>query len=68
LQQLYSVLTGVEVKYKNQLHPVLINPSNVPELTAIKCLDSGLQIGASVTLSRLGKILQEQIKEKEGLL
>ncbi|KAK7065268.1 hypothetical protein SK128_021571 [Halocaridina rubra] len=56
---------GVEVKYKNKLYPVLINPSNIHDLTAVKRLDSGLQIGASVTLSKIGQILREEIKERK---
>ncbi|XP_067010051.2 xanthine dehydrogenase [Anabrus simplex] len=52
---------GVEVKFKNCLYPVLIQPSHVAELTTISAVESGLCVGASVTLSDMENALKEQI-------
>ncbi|XP_042858203.1 xanthine dehydrogenase-like, partial [Penaeus japonicus] len=52
---------GVEVAFKNQVYPMLINPCCVPELNAVKHLESGVVFGAAVSLSRVQESLQEQV-------
>lgn len=60
-------VTGVEVKFKNCLYPVLINPNQVTELVSTKITDGGLRVGAAVTLSNLETILLEQISQQPGM-
>lgn len=55
---------GVEVRFKNQLYPVLINPSQICQLTSVTISDSGLTFGASVTLSSLEDTLKDQVKSQ----
>ena len=57
---------GVEVQYKNQLYPVLINPINVAELTSIQETSSSMVFGAAVTLSALEETLRDQVTLKDG--
>ncbi|XP_063588837.1 xanthine dehydrogenase/oxidase-like [Penaeus indicus] len=52
---------GVEVGFKNQTYPVLVNPSWVPELNSVKHVESGVVLGAAVSLARVQEILQEQV-------
>lgn len=56
---------GVEVKFKNQVYPVIINPSYVPELFDISITQDGVEFGAAVTLSSIEEILKEEVKEKK---
>ncbi|XP_039283580.1 xanthine dehydrogenase [Nilaparvata lugens] len=44
---------GVEVKFKNCVYPVLIQPSQVAELSEITVQSDGIKVGAAVTLSDL---------------
>ncbi|XP_042232442.1 xanthine dehydrogenase/oxidase-like [Homarus americanus] len=53
---------GVEVRFKNQLYRVLINPSKVPELTSVVVQGSGVVFGASVTLTAVYDVLRQQVK------
>jgi xanthine dehydrogenase/oxidase len=56
---------GVEVKFKNCLYPVIIQPNNIKELTSIQVVaDQGVKFGAAVTLSNLEATLREQIKSQ----
>ncbi|KAK8381248.1 hypothetical protein O3P69_008249 [Scylla paramamosain] len=55
---------GVEVQYKNQLYPVLINPINVAELTSIQETSTGMVFGAAVTLTAMEEVLKEQVTLK----
>lgn len=55
---------GVEVTYKNQLYPVLINPTNVAELTSIHVTTDGVVVGASVTLTVLEEVLKTQVSSR----
>lgn len=41
---------GVEVKFKHSVYPVIIMPNSVPEMNAVKETETGVTIGASVTL------------------
>ncbi|XP_054265333.1 xanthine dehydrogenase-like [Macrosteles quadrilineatus] len=54
---------GVEVKFKNCLYPVLIQPSLVMELSEMRQSDSGLWVGAGVTLSNLESTLRQHITD-----
>ncbi|XP_027209904.2 xanthine dehydrogenase/oxidase isoform X1 [Penaeus vannamei] len=52
---------GVEVKFKNQTYPVLINPTNIPELTAVTVTETGVTFGSSVTLTTIEDTLRHQV-------
>ncbi|KAK7066586.1 hypothetical protein SK128_003645 [Halocaridina rubra] len=52
---------GVDVKYKNQEYSVLIQPTNVPELTKVSVQETGIVIGASVTLTKIEETLKHLI-------
>ncbi|XP_037795303.1 xanthine dehydrogenase/oxidase-like [Penaeus monodon] len=52
---------GIEVKFKNQTYPVLINPTNVVELTKVALTKEGVAFGASVTLSVVEGTLRRQV-------
>lgn len=60
-------IPGVEVTYKNQVYPVLINPTNVSELTSIQVTAAGVVVGASVTLTTLEEVLREQVSSRPGM-
>lgn len=53
--------TGVEVKFKNCLYPVIIQPTRVPELVDVKLESKGVRFGSAVTLSDMETVLREQI-------
>lgn len=55
---------GVEVKFKNCHYPVIIQPNRVPELVEISVEPKGVRVGASVTLSQMEQVLQQQISTK----
>ncbi|KAK7788687.1 hypothetical protein R5R35_008349 [Gryllus longicercus] len=55
---------GVETKFKNCVYPVLINPSMVPELSAINVTDSGVSVGASVTLNDMEIVMRKVIESE----
>ncbi|CAL4058678.1 unnamed protein product, partial [Meganyctiphanes norvegica] len=57
---------GVEVKFKNQVYPVIINPSFVPELFDITKTQDGVEFGAAVTLSSIEETLKKEIHEKKN--
>ncbi|XP_021947177.1 xanthine dehydrogenase/oxidase [Folsomia candida] len=52
---------GVEVKFKNCLYPVIIQPTRVPELVDVKLESKGVRFGSAVTLSDMETVLREQI-------
>ncbi|XP_063595741.1 xanthine dehydrogenase/oxidase-like [Penaeus indicus] len=52
---------GIEVKFKNVTYPVLINPTNVAELTKVALAKEGVAFGASVTLSAVEGTLRRQV-------
>lgn len=52
------------MKFKNQLYPVIVAPTHVPELNHISIEDTGIWFGASTTLTKLEHVLQEQIKSQ----
>ncbi|KAK4875652.1 hypothetical protein RN001_012074 [Aquatica leii] len=53
---------GVEVKFKQCLYSVIIQPVLIPEMTEIKVLEKGVQLGASVTLQDMENALLLQIE------
>lgn len=57
---------GVEVKFKNCHYPVLIQPTNIPEMTSLTSGEHGVRVGAAVTLSNFEKYIAEEIKEQPG--
>uniref|UniRef100_A0A0A9WB52 xanthine dehydrogenase n=1 Tax=Lygus hesperus TaxID=30085 RepID=A0A0A9WB52_LYGHE len=57
---------GVEVKFKNCHYPVLIQPSNIKEMTNISSDDEGVNVGAAVTLSNMEKYLKQEINTQPG--
>lgn len=62
---------GVEMKFKNMVYPVLIQPSMIEELVEIKNVEDGVKVGAGATLMDIEAYLRKQIetlpKEKTRL-
>lgn len=54
---------GIEMKIKNMHYPVLISPVLVYEMTEIYVTNTGIHVGASVTLNDLDEFLKRQLKE-----
>ena len=54
------------MKVKKQLYPVLVSATHIPELTTIQRVQTGIQMGASVTLATMDFALREVIKEVPG--
>lgn len=52
------------MKFKNCLYPVIIQPSQVPELTTVQVTDAGVKFGAAVTLSDMETALNSEIKKQ----
>ncbi|KAK3874324.1 hypothetical protein Pcinc_020737 [Petrolisthes cinctipes] len=48
---------GVETKFKQCVYPVLINPTSVKEVTQVTLTNTGVQVGAAVTLTTLQEAL-----------
>ena len=59
-------MLGVEVKFKGALYDVLICPSDVPELNTLSVTENSLIVGGAVTLTELGRKLQELIISMPG--
>ncbi|XP_038045213.1 xanthine dehydrogenase/oxidase-like [Patiria miniata] len=55
---------GVEVKFKNQHYPVLVDPTHIPELTSVERTPSGVRIGAAVSLTSVSDHLKEIIQKE----
>lgn len=49
------------MKFKNQLYPVIVSPTHIPELNMIDVEDRGIWFGASITLTVLDTTLHEQM-------
>ncbi len=49
------------MKFKDMKYPVILAPTHVPELNRISVTESGVVVGAAVTLTRLMKALREQM-------
>lgn len=56
---------GVEIKFKNMLYPVIIQPSIISELTELSETPEGVKIGAAVTLIDLENFLKVQINKHQ---
>ncbi|XP_045768290.1 xanthine dehydrogenase [Maniola jurtina] len=52
---------GVEVKFKHCIYPVIIMPNFVPEINSVIETDSGLVVGAAVTLTELENVFRKNI-------
>ncbi|XP_036419585.1 xanthine dehydrogenase/oxidase isoform X2 [Colossoma macropomum] len=52
---------GIEMKFKNLLYPVILAPAYIQELSSIQYTENGIEFGASVTLTVLGKKLREEV-------
>ncbi|KAI4895470.1 hypothetical protein NFI96_023969, partial [Prochilodus magdalenae] len=52
---------GIEMKFKNLLYPVILAPTYIQELSRIQYTENGIEFGASVTLTVMGKELREQV-------
>lgn len=59
-------LAGVEVKFKNMVYPVLIQPNQIPELISVSMNSTGLRIGAAVTLNNMEQALRNEIESQPG--
>ncbi|XP_022094633.1 xanthine dehydrogenase/oxidase-like [Acanthaster planci] len=62
---------GVEVKFKDQVYPVLIDVNHIPALTEISTTPTGVKVGASVSLTELNhflpSVMQAQPEHKTRL-
>lgn len=54
---------GVEMKFKNLLYAVLINPIKVPELLELRESEDGVYFGAAVSLMEIDAYLRKRIEE-----
>ncbi len=63
---IFTLITGVEMKFKNILYPVLIAPTHISELNAISHTEEGIQFGASVTLTQVNDILKQAVQTLPG--
>ncbi|CAG9815391.1 unnamed protein product, partial [Phaedon cochleariae] len=52
---------GVEMKFKQLIHPVIIQPTQLPEMNAIEETEKGVKIGASATLNDIQSFLKQQM-------
>ena len=58
---------GIETNLAGRLYPNLISPVNIPELRDISVSETGIEIGASATLSQIDQFLRSWvIKEKNN--
>ncbi|KAG5876925.1 hypothetical protein JTB14_007388 [Gonioctena quinquepunctata] len=53
---------GIEVKFKQMVYPILIQPVQIPEMTTIEEVEEGVKIGASATLADIELFLGQQMK------
>ena len=53
---------GIEMKFKKQSYPVMIQPNQIQELTQLDVTENGLWVGASVTLSQLEVKLKDLLE------
>ncbi|KXZ53315.1 hypothetical protein GPECTOR_7g1209 [Gonium pectorale] len=55
---------GIEMKFKNAAYPVVIAPTHVPEMNQITVTETGVEIGAAVTLTRMMKAFKGLIASR----
>lgn len=58
--------TGVEMKFKHSVYPILIQPTQIKEIREIIETPEALKLGASVTLVELEETLKHYVKIKPG--
>lgn len=63
---LHYFSTGVEVKFKNMVYPVLIAATHVPELCTIRKNKDGIEFGGSMTLNQMHDVLKESVEQLPG--
>jgi len=54
------------VKFKNMHYPVIIAATNIVDLNSVQHMETGIRIGASVTLAKLEDVLKAAISQMEG--
>ena len=54
---------GIETKFKAMEYPTIINPSRVVELKAIKIDETGVFIGAAVTVNRFRNLIADMLAD-----
>ncbi|KAG8520970.1 Aldehyde oxidase [Galemys pyrenaicus] len=52
---------GPEVKFKGIFHPVIISPDRIEELNIVDCVQSGLTLGAGLSLAQVKDILADVV-------
>lgn len=61
-----QLFSGVEVKFKHFVYPILILPTQIKEMKEITELDDAMRIGASVTLVEMEDVFRHQMTVKPG--
>ncbi|KAB5562555.1 hypothetical protein PHYPO_G00019190 [Pangasianodon hypophthalmus] len=54
---------GIEMKFKNFLYPVILAPTYIQELNSIQYTETGIEFGASVTLTVLKEVLSRMVNK-----
>ncbi|RDD44277.1 Xanthine dehydrogenase/oxidase [Trichoplax sp. H2] len=52
---------GIEMKFKGLHYPVIISPTEIPELNIVKHTEEGIEIGGCITLTKLNEIMNDAI-------
>ena len=65
---IYESVAGIEIKFKNQLYPILISPGYITEMCSVELTDDGIVLGAAVTLTKLDQVMQQAIDTQTGIL
>ena len=60
------LFSAVEMAVRGREYHVFINPSRVPELTALEVTEQGLLVGAARPLSDVGRRMQELVDQLPG--
>uniref|UniRef100_G3PRZ7 Xanthine dehydrogenase/oxidase n=1 Tax=Gasterosteus aculeatus TaxID=69293 RepID=G3PRZ7_GASAC len=55
---------GIEVKFKNMVHPIILAPAFIPELNEVRHTENGVLFGAACTLSHMGAVLREEVQTR----
>ncbi len=53
------------MKFKNQLYPILVSTTHIPDLQEISVTNDGIHVGASVNLTTLDEFLKNYIKQEQ---
>ena len=59
--------TGIEIKFKQALYPVMIAATHIPELNSVEFTSDGIRFGASVTLATIEDTLRSAIGSDKGM-